>query len=92
MNITITDKCAVPATENSAHQHIQKNISLESPMESGTMQYNLCKKIVKSTRGLKIHQYSCKNNLLDDKDKLLDAVPESNNVVTRSTKDNTKKN
>ena len=56
------------------------------------MQYNLCKKTVKSTRGLKIHQYSCKNNLLDDKDKLLDAVPESNNVVTRSTKDNTKKN
>ena len=31
---TITDECAVPLTDNSTHERIRQNISLESPMES----------------------------------------------------------
>ena len=60
-------------------------------MESGIIQCNLCKKIVKSTRGLKINQKSCKNNVLNDKNKLLDAIAGSNNVVTKANEDNTNK-
>ena len=30
-NITFTDECAVPLTDNSTHEHIQQNLSLESP-------------------------------------------------------------
>ena len=60
-------------------------------MKSKTIQCNLCKKGVKSTRGLKMHQRSCVNNLRDDKNKLLDEVSESNNIVTRVTEDNTNK-
>ena len=33
-NITITDEYAVPLTDNSTHERIRQNISLESPMES----------------------------------------------------------
>ena len=57
-------------------------------MKSETIQCNLCKKIVKSTRRLKIYQRSCKNNLLDDKNKLLDAVSESNNILIRASENN----
>ena len=60
-------------------------------MESKIIQCNLCKKIVKSTRGLKIQQRSCKNILLDNKNKLLDEVSKSNKIVTRATEDNTNK-
>ena len=91
-NITITDECTVPSIINSTHQHIQQNILLESPMENGTKPCNLCKKTVKSTRGLKIHQRNCKNNLLDNKSKLLDAVLESNNIVTRASEELLKQN
>ena len=63
-NITITDECAVPSIVNSTHQHIQRYISLESPMVSGTMQCNLYKNVVKSTRGLKIHQRSYKSLMI----------------------------
>ena len=90
-NITIADECTVPLTDNSTREHILQNISLDSPMESKTIQCNLCKKVVKSTRGLKIHQRSCINNLRDDKNKLLDEVSESNNIVTRATEGNTNK-
>ena len=40
-------------TDNSTQEHIQQNIWLKSPMESKTIQRNLCKKVIKSTRGLK---------------------------------------
>ena len=60
-------------------------------MKSETIQCNLCKKIVKSARELKIHQRSCKNNFLDDKNKLLDEVLESNNILSRATEYNTNK-
>ena len=40
-NMTITDECSVPLTDNSTHQHIQLNMSLESPMESKTIQCDL---------------------------------------------------
>ena len=66
-------------------------MSLKSLMGSTTIQCNLCKKIVKSTTGLKIHQSSCKNNLLDDKNKVLGEVSGSNNIVTRAAEDNTNK-
>ena len=88
-NFTITDESVVPLTVNSTHQHIHQNISLESTMGSEKIQCNLCKKIVKSTKGLKIHQKKCRNNLLDDKDKLVDAVSESHNLVTRAIEDTT---
>ena len=58
-------------------------------LKSKTIQYNSCKNIVKSTRRLKIHQRGSKTNLLDDKNKLLDEVAESNNIVTRTTKKKT---
>ena len=57
-------------------------------MEGRTIQCNLCKKVIKSSRGLKIHQSSCINNLRDDKNKLLGEVSECNNNVTRATEDN----
>ena len=60
-------------------------------VEWKTMQCNLCKKAVKSTSGLKIHQGSCKKCFLDDKNKFLDTVSESNNIVTRVTEDSTNK-
>ena len=44
---------------------------------------------LKSTRGLKIHQRSCKNNLVDEKNKLLDEISEPNNIVTKVTENNT---
>ena len=30
-NITFTDECAVPLIDNSTREHIQQNVSLESP-------------------------------------------------------------
>ena len=36
-----------------------------------------------------MHQRGSKTNLLDDKNKLLDEVAESNNIVTRATKKKT---
>ena len=60
-------------------------------MEGSTIQCNLCKKVIKSSGGLKIHQRSCINNLRDDKNKLLDEVSKSNNIVTRATEGNTNK-
>ena len=90
-NITIKDECAAPLTDNSTHKHIQQNISLGSPRDSKVIQCNLCKKVVKSTRGLKLHQRSCINNLRDDKNKLLDEVSNSNNIAIRATEDNANK-
>ena len=40
---------------------------------------------------MKIHQRTCKNNFLDDKNKLLDEVSESNNIVTTATENNMNK-
>ena len=37
-----------------------------------------------------MHQRGSKTNLLDDKNKLLDEVAESNNIVTRATKNKAK--
>ena len=81
----------VPSPDNSSHQHIQHNILSESTMESEIIQCHLCKKIKNSTRGLKIHQKSCKNNLPDGKNKSLDEVSESNNILIRATEGNTNK-
>ena len=60
-------------------------------MYSETTQCNLWKKTVKFTRALNIHQRSCKNNLLNDKNKLLDEVSQSNTIVTGATENNTNK-
>ena len=38
-----------------------------------------------------MHQRSCKNNLLDDKNKLLDEVLDFNNIIIRVIDDNTMK-
>ena len=40
---------------------------------------------------MKIHQRTCKNNFLDDKNKLLDEVSESNNIITTATENNMNK-
>ena len=60
-------------------------------MDSKAIQCNLYKKVVKSTRDLKLHQRSCINSLHDDKNKLLYEVSNSNNIATRPTEDNTNK-
>ena len=75
--------------DNSTYHHIHQNISLEFPKENETIQGNLCKKILKPTRGLKIHERSCKNNLLDDKSKLLDEVLESSTIIIGAAENNT---
>ena len=76
-----TNECAVPTPDNSTHESIQLNTSVESRMEIETIQCNLCKKTVKSTRGLKLHQRSCKSKLPDE-------ISESNKLEIRSTENN----
>ena len=60
-------------------------------MYSETTQCNLWKKTEKLTRALNIHQRSCKNNLLNDKNRLLDEVSQANTIVTEATENNTNK-